>query len=149
MEPIRRFVVAACGAIVVVALLALPSTATGQCDPTCAQACKAQLKACTASVKQAQAIQLAQCTMSAKTTGAVCTFLVALGKSTACLGKCGMALADCKAEMKDAAAACKADVKSQGKACRVAVKQTVAQGTAGCDMDRDACLHACTMMEMP
>lgn len=149
METIRRVGVVCCGAILVFALLALPSTATGQCNPTCVQACKAQLKACTASVKQNQTIQLAQCTMSAKTAGALCTFLVALGKSTTCLGKCGIELADCKADMKDAAATCKADAKNQAKACRTLTKQTTEEGTTACDMDRDACLGSCTMIAMP
>ena len=80
-----------------VASAAMPVPVAAQCNPTCAQDCKAQLKACLAALKNGQAAQLAQCTMAVKLSGASCTFLAALGKSTACLDKCGMDLDACKA----------------------------------------------------
>lgn len=123
---------------------AVPVPATAQCDPTCAQDCKAQRKACLAALANGQAVQLAQCTMSVKLGGASCAFLAALGKSTACLGKCGMELDGCKAAIKDDVADCKSSVKSTATSCRTAAKDMVAQGKAACEQDHTSCLAKCT-----
>ena len=143
MARIRTLVILVLAAGVVAVALAWPTLATGQCEPTCTQECKAQFKACTASVKQGQTMQRAQCTMSAKVSGALCTFMSTVGKVSACLGKCGMALDECRSAIKQDVADCKAGSKSDAKACRAMADDIGVQGRLGCAQDHASCLDKC------
>ena len=135
--------VALTATLLVVNALLQPVPAGAQCNPTCTDKCKAQLKACKGTAQFANKSILATCVLIAKSGSAGCAFEAVNLKTIQCLDKCGVELETCKLAGKQDVESCKLSVKTSVAGCKDSAKQSLQQTLTDCAIEDVNCLSLC------
>jgi len=135
--------VALTATLLVVNALLQPVPAGAQCNPTCTDKCKAQLKACKGTAQLTNKTILASCAYTAKIVSAACAFEAVNLKTIQCLDKCGVDLETCKLAGKQDVESCKLSIKTSVAGCKDSAKQSLQQTLTDCAIEDATCLSLC------